>query len=180
MSSELLQRISHRLRALDIKQTPRTLRISLANQSLALLRQDGPAQSFLVSTGRKPPSCQEGSGGTPHGLHRIARKIGDGARLGEVFKGRRSIGKTYEELPPEKRARNLVTTRILWLAGLEPGLNAGPGRDSYERYIYIHGTNREDKIGQPASGGCIQLRNREMVALYDAVEVGDLVLIEDA
>lgn len=180
MSSELLQRISHKLEALDIKQTARAIHISVERKSLALFENGKAVLTFPVSTSAKPSSCLQDSLGTPTGLHRIAQKIGDGARIGEIFKGRRSIGKTYDKLDPDEQVDNLVVTRILWLAGLEPGRNAGPGRDSFERYIYIHGTNHEDKIGQPASGGCIQLRNREMIALFDAVQEGDLVLIEEA
>lgn len=73
--------------------------------------------------------------------------------------------------------RNLITTRILRLRGLETGYNAGQGCDSYERYVYIHGTNHEDRIGEPFSGGCVELRNAEMLELFDAVREGDLVWI---
>lgn len=177
MSLELLQPLTHKLTSLDIKQTARLLLVSIAQQRLELLRDGASIRRFEISTSRNPPSCLENSFGTPDGLHRIARKIGDPEPLGTVFKGRVSIGKRYCELSPEEQAPHLVTTRILWLEGLEPGHNQGPGRDSFRRYIYFHGTNHEESIGQPASGGCVQLRNAEMVELYEAVEEGDLVYI---
>lgn len=172
-----MQPITHKLEELDIKQTPRVLIVSVASQSLELLQNGHAVRRFEISTSSNPPSCLENSFGTPLGLHRVAQKIGDGAPLGVVFKGRVPVGKRHFELSLEEQRPNLVTTRILWLEGLEPGSNQGSGRDSYHRYIYIHGTNHEDKIGQPASGGCVQLRNLDMVELYDSVEPGDLVYI---
>lgn len=177
MSSELLQPLSHKLEALKIKQTARVLLISLAKQTLILHEDDSPAGEFVISTSSRPPSCRENSFGTPTGLHRIAQKIGDGAPLGEVFKGRAAIGKPYWELSEEEQTPNLITSRILWLEGLEPGYNRGDGIDSFDRYIYIHGTNHEDRLGQPASGGCVQLGNEDMIRLFDLVEIGDLVYL---
>ena len=95
--------------------------------------------------------------------------------LGEVFKGRVSIGKRYQDLDPSNQKPNLITTRILWLEGLEPGFNKGEDRDSYSMFIYIHGTNHENRIGRPASGGCIQLSNIDTLTLYNSVEAGDHV-----
>ncbi len=172
-----MQPFTHTLEVLDIKQTPRFLMVSIAAQSLELSLADGSIRRFAISTAALPPSCIENSQGTPTGLHRIARKIGDGAPTGTVFRGRVSIGKRFDELSAEERAPNLVTTRILWLEGLEPGHNQGEGRDSFQRYIYIHGTNHEERIGTPSSGGCVLLRNAEMIELYDLVNEGDLVFI---
>lgn len=177
MSSDLLQPITHKLDALKIKQTPRVLLVSIERQELVLLNDDREIRRFQVSTSSNAPSCRANSFGTPTGLHQIAEKIGDGAQAGEVFRGRVSIGQRFDELREQERRPNLITSRILWLQGLEPGHNAGEGVDSYDRYIYIHGTNHEDKIGQPASGGCVQLRNHDMIELFDAVQVGDLVNI---
>jgi len=178
MTLDLLQPYTHKLAERDIKPTSRVILVSIAEQQLYLFENTEIIKSFSVSTGIKPPSNTKDSGGTPKGLHRIARKIGDGAPLGEVFKGRKSIGKRYWELSEEQQAPNLVATRILWLEGLEPGYNQGKGCDSFERYIYIHGTNHEDKIGQPASGGCIVLSNKEAIELFDAADEGDLVWIQ--
>ncbi|MDQ8179127.1 L,D-transpeptidase [Pelagicoccus sp. SDUM812005] len=177
MSSDLLQPTTHKLRSLEIKQTARFLLVSIERQTLELHQNGQRIRSFDISTSSNPPSCLENSFGTPTGLHRIAQKIGADARLGAVFKGRVDIGKRYWELEEEEQKPNLVTTRILWLEGLEPGHNQGGNRDSHARYIYIHGTNHEDRIGSPASGGCVQLRNAEMIELYDAVSAGDQVYI---
>jgi len=111
------------------------------------------------------------------GLHCIQEKIGEGSRVGTVFKGRVPIAKQYAELDPNEQEANLVTSRILWLSGLEPGYNQGDSHDSHDRYIYFHGTNHEDKIGQPSSGGCIQLLNTEMIELFDLTTEGDHVYI---
>jgi len=136
-------------------------------------------KSHIISTSRRPPSNQKDSLGTPRGLHHIAEKIGAGAPPGTVFKGRVNLGRHFNELSDEANARNLITTRILWLRGLEPGVNAGGEVDTYERYVYIHGTNHEDRLGSPFSGGCIEMNNLEIAALFEEVRTGDLVWIED-
>ena len=132
---------------------------------------------FSISTSKNPPSCIENSFGTPLGLHKLADKIGDGEPVDMVFKGRVPTGKLYSEFSEEEQQRNLITTRIIRLCGLEPGHNSGKGCDSYERYIYIHGTNHENRIGAPFSGGCIEMLNTEIIELFDRVEEGDLVSI---
>jgi len=178
MSLDLNQPYTHKIQALKIKPSARRLLVSIADQKTELVENDSPIRNFSVSTSLKPPSNQQDSEGTPSGLHRIAEKIGTDAPIGEVFKGRVSIGKRYHQLSAEEQRPNLITTRILWLEGLEPGINQGDNCDSYQRYIYFHGTNHEDKIGQPSSGGCIQLLNQEMTELFDLIEIGDHVFIE--
>jgi len=135
--------------------------------------------TYVVSTGKNPPSCVEGSNGTPLGLHFVCEKIGEGEPLDTVFVARKSIGKTWRDLKAEGEdpAKARVTTRILRLRGLEDGVNSGGNVDSYNRFIYIHGTVFEDKIGQPTSSGCVTLLNADMLNLYDAVPEGALVYI---
>ncbi|MEM9159164.1 MAG: L,D-transpeptidase [Verrucomicrobiota bacterium] len=178
MSSILMQPYTDKRRGLKIKPANRVLLVSIEKQTLTVHEDGQPTAHYSVSTSLKPPSCKENSFGTPTGLHRIAQKIGENAPLGTVFKGRVEIGKTYRELSDEEQEANLITTRILWLEGLERGHNHGPGRDSHDRYIYFHGTNHEDKIGQPSSGGCIQLANEEIIHLFDLVDEGDHVYIQ--
>ena len=115
-----------------------------------------------------------GSNCTPLGLHRIAEKIGEGCPVGTVFEGRRAVGFTWEGRPQAP-----ITTRILWLEGLEPGFNCGGNVDSHARYIYIHGTGDELTLGQPASHGCIHLAADDLVPLYDVLPVGTLVWISE-
>lgn len=164
---------------LGIKPAARVLLVRISTQTLQLFERGELVRAWPVSTSLKPPSNVKDSLGTPRGLHEIAERIGGGIPPGIVFRHRVSTGLHFTELSAEENERNLITSRILWLRGLEPGVNAGGNVDSYERYVYIHGTNHEDRIGQPASGGCVLLANVEMVALYDTVRVGDWVLIID-
>jgi len=96
-----------------------------------------------------------------------------------VFEARQPIGKTWQEVEVAKNARNLITTRIMRLRGLEPGHNAGPGRDSYNRYIYLHGTNYPEKLGTPVSAGCVLLSDEDVSELFENVPEGSLVWIEE-
>lgn len=144
---------------------------------MALIEANKVLACYTISTSQKTPCCVADSNGTPTGLHVIADKIGAGQPAGMVFKGRVPTGKLFHECNSEEAERNLITTRILRLRGMEPGKNAGPGCDSYDRYIYIHGTNHEQRIGQPFSGGCVEMRNAEVIELFDQVNAGDLVWI---
>lgn len=114
----------------------------------------------------------EGSNQTPLGLHRIAQKIGDGLRGGTVFKARRPVGHMDDGFPASS-----ITTRILWLEGLEEGFNRGGNVDSFRRYIYIHGTGDQPSLGQPASHGCIHLSDVDLVEACEHIPVGTLVWI---
>lgn len=153
------------------------LLVSIAEQAMARIEGETIVERFAVSTSKNPPSCRADSFGTPTGLHYIADKIGKDAPSGTVFRGRVSTGELFSEVPAEAAAANLITSRILRLRGLQPGINSGPGCDSYDRYIYIHGTNHEDRIGQPFSGGCVELANEDVIHLFDRIRTGDLVWI---
>ena len=136
-------------------------------------------KSHVVSTSLRPPSNVKDSLGTPRGLHEIAEKFGAGVPPGIVFKGRVSTGWHFHEFDAATQARNLITTRILWLRGLEPRVNAGGNVDTYGRYVYIHGTNHEERLGTPFSEGCIEMNNLEIIGLFDEVRPGDQVWVED-
>jgi len=156
------------------------LLVDVSEQSLTLLRGGAPLARWPVSTSRHGTGNREHSQRTPLGVHRVARKIGDGAPLGALFRARRDTGRVVEILTDDRAADDdYVTTRILWLEGLEPGVNRGPGIDSFARYIYIHGTAEEGRIGRPASHGCVRMRNADVVELFDRVEVGALVVIRE-
>jgi lipoprotein-anchoring transpeptidase ErfK/SrfK len=129
--------------------------------------------SYPVSTSKYGIGNQARSNKTPLGLHRIEEKIGANAPAGMIFKARQSTGKIAEI--NQAGAGDLVTTRIMWLKGLEPNKNQGAGIDSYQRYVYIHGTVEENKIGQPASHGCIRMNNLDVIGLFDQVKEGTLV-----
>ncbi len=134
-------------------------------------------KAYIVSTSKKPSSNIKGSLGTPTGLHEIAERIGGGQPSGMVYKSRIPTGQHFSEVPGYEDETNLITSRILWLRGMEPGVNSGGNVDTYERYVYIHATNHESKIGEPLSSGCVLMRNLDMIELYDQMRVGDQVLI---
>ena len=131
-----------------------------------------------MSSSKRPPSCLENSLGTPWGLHKVCEKIGGGEPLGTVFKGRKSIGRTFWECEEEERKKNLITSRILRLLGLEKGVNSGNPVDTFNRYVYIHGTNWEENLGNPSSSGCLQVGNEEVIELFDSVVEGCHLFIE--
>ena len=169
--NDVLERIKQKCDALGLKPTSRLIAVSIAQQLLGFYRDGCLVRSHVISTSLRPPSNVKDSLGTPRGLHEIGEKFGAGQPPGIVFKGRVAIGKHFSELGAEEQARNLITTRILWLRGLEPGVNRGGDVDTYDRYIYIHGTNHESLIGTPASHGCIRMRNIDIIELFDAVGV---------
>ncbi len=137
-------------------------------------------KSYTISTSKCPPSNVKNSLGTPRGLHEIAERIGAGQPPGMVFKSRVPTGKHFSEIQAvDSDNSNLITTRVLWLRGLEPGVNRGGDVDTYERYVYIHGTNHEERLGEPLSAGCVLMRNLDIIELYDEVRTGDLVWITD-
>jgi len=135
-------------------------------------------RQYPVSTATNGAGEQNGSYCTPRGRHRIAEKIGAGAALYAAFRARVPTGEIWTPaLDAEDPGRDWILTRILWLEGLEPGRNKGGSVDSHARYIYIHGTNEEHRIGTPASHGCIRMRNADVAELFDLVEVGTEVRI---
>jgi len=130
---------------------------------------------YPVSTSKYGIGNQAGSNKTPLGLHQIKKKIGDGAPQGMIFKARQQTGRIANI---NAEIGDFVTTRIMWLSGLEPGKNSGRRIDSYKRYIYIHGTAEENKIGQTASHGCVRMYNSDVIDLFDRVTEGTEVYIK--
>ena len=145
------------------------INISVKKQELTLKLGRKKLAAYPVSTSRFGLGSKEGSLKTPTGKFRIAEKIGDGMPLGTVFKSRKPVKATKKMV----RDDDLVMTRILWLDGMEPA-NA----NTYERFIYIHGTNHEGQIGEAASHGCIRMRNRDLLELFDRVGVDTPVIIK--
>ncbi len=173
---ELVTRACARL---GIKPADRILIVRISSQTMQFVRGGTLVKTYVISTSRRPPSNIKDSLGTPRGLHEIAERLGAGLPPGMVFKARVPTGRHFSELPAAETEPNLITSRILWLRGLEPGVNLGGDVDTYARYIYIHGTNHEDKLGTPLSAGCVLMRNLEIIDLYEEVRVGDRVLIVD-
>ncbi len=165
---------------LGFKPADRLLLVRIATQTMQFFRRGELVRSFVVSTSRRPPSNVKDSLGTPRGWHEIAERIGGEQPLGMVFKGRVPTGRHFSEYGSDEAAPGaLITSRILRLRGLEPGVNRGGDVDTFDRYVYIHGTNHEDKIGTPQSAGCVLLRNLDIVHLYEKVRAGDIVWITD-
>jgi|TARA_B110000037_G_scaffold161873_1_gene182844 phosphoserine phosphatase len=145
------------------------LEVSMDSQSLDLYVNNEPARTFKISTSEKGMGFAEGSFRTPTGRFVISEKVGEGEPLYTKFKARVPIGVWDQK---EKADDDLILTRILRMGGIDP-----ENANTLERYIYIHGTNREDLIGIPSSHGCIRMSNRDMVELFDAVETGSEVAI---
>ncbi len=138
--------------------------ISIRDQKMMIVKDGVPVKSYPVSTSKFGLGDKPGSKYTPLGTMRIARKIGDGAPSGAVFKSRRRTG---EILRPNSPGRDPIVSRIIWLKGMEK-----KNRNAYRRYIYIHGTPEEWRIGSPASYGCIRMKSRHIIDLYRRIGVG--------
>lgn len=132
---------------------------------------------FPCSTAERGTGSRENSYMTPLGWHYVDERFGDDAPLGAIFKSRIYQNEIWS--PGDKTQKDLVLTRIMWLRGMEYGKNAGPGIDSHDRYIYIHGTPAEDKIGTPASHGCIRLKNHDVIEVFNKTKAGTRVLITE-
>ncbi len=131
--------------------------------------------SYPISTAANGVGNRMDSFKTPFGIHRIRQKIGGGEPCGMVFESREPIGKIARSL--DNRDKDEITSRILWLDGLEQGINHGGVYDTFDRFIYIHGTSDEKRIGEPVSAGCIRMKNDDIIELFDEVLVDDIVLI---
>jgi lipoprotein-anchoring transpeptidase ErfK/SrfK len=158
---------------------PVTLSISLAAQTLALTRGGALEKTYAVSTSKHGAGEMHGSFKTPRGRHVVRAKIGVGAPLNAVFRGRRPTGEIYSPaLAAAHPDRDWILTRILWLSGTEIGRNRLGRVDTMRRYIYIHGMPDTEPLGVPGSIGCIRMANGDVVELFDLVEVGTVVDIE--
>ena len=152
--------------------------VDISEQRLYLYNNDNLVQSFPVSTSKYGEGQIENSFKTPLGLHEIKEKIGDKAPINTIFTARENTKKRAEILINSNDTEDdFVTSRILWLDGLENGINRGVGVDSYSGYIYIHGTHEEGLIGQKASHGCIRMFNNDVIELFDMVSEGTKVQI---
>jgi len=152
------------------------LHVNVAGHRMQLIRRGSVECEYPVSTSSFGMGGREGSRQTPPGIHRIFAKMGAGSPLHAIFRDRIDTGELWT---PGTAGENLVLTRILRLEGLEEGVNRGPGIDSFDRCIYIHGTNKEDRVGTPLSHGCVVMKNRDITELFDRVEEGMLVIIDN-
>jgi hypothetical protein len=175
----LRQELGESLAARGLPSSEHCIVVSIDQQKLWFFAGEA-AREYVVSTARAGVGCVADSLRTPLGLHRVAEKVGDAAPKGMVFKARVPTGRIWTEGPaPED---NLITTRILWLEGLEPGKNAGhdaAGRlvDTKARFVYLHGTNQASRLGTPNSHGCVLLSDDDILDLFDRAPVGTPVYL---
>ncbi len=157
------------------------IEISLAGQYLDLFAEDGARiRRYAVSTAANGAGEQVDSGCTPRGRHYVRARIGAGAPLGAVFRGRRATGELCTQaFAAAHPGRDWILTRILWLCGCEPGRNRLGKVDSMRRYIYIHGTPDDQPMGEARSHGCIRMRNAEVAELFELVPAGTIVEIRE-
>lgn len=148
----------------------KNIHISIRDQRLTLKEGETLVRTYPVSTSRFGIGTEEDSMKTPIGRFRVAEKIGDGLPSDTVFQSRVPL-KADDPLPPTEDS---VMSRILWLDGLDEH-NA----NTRDRFIYIHGTKHEDKIGNPASHGCVRMRNADVIELFHLVDEGAPVVIEE-
>lgn len=156
----------------------RYIAICITKQTLDIIDNKKVVNSYPVSTAKNGTGERMGSECTPRGWHKIRARIGDEQPLNSVFVGRRATGEIYTpELSQQYPDRDWVLTRILWLGGLETGVNRYGQVDSAWRYIYIHGCPDHLMQGKPESHGCIRMRNTDVLDLFYKVKAGEMVLI---
>jgi len=149
--------------------------ISISKQQLYHHRKSGVCYTYPISTASKGAGNRNGSLQTPLGKHRIANKIGANKTIFTAFKGRQDV--CIYDPATDNPNQDWILTRILWLEGCETGKNRRGQVDTHARYIYIHGTHEEEKIGSPASHGCIRMLNHDIIELFKHVHCGERVCI---
>lgn len=156
-----------------------TIEIDISKQRLFLLDNMEIVRSYPISSSKYGEGSTQNSFKTPLGNHVIKEMIGNNAIKNTIFTSRINTKRQAEIIHDEAKSDNdYVTTRIMWLDGQEEGKNKGKGVDSYQRYIYIHGTHEEGLIGQKASHGCIRMFNSDVIELFNDVKKGTKVYIK--
>jgi lipoprotein-anchoring transpeptidase ErfK/SrfK len=151
------------------KDTRNKMIVSVRDQKMLLVRDGAPVKTYPISTSKFGVGDRPNSNCTPLGHLQVAKKIGDSAPMGSVFKNRRPTG---EVLKPNAPGRDPVVTRILWLSGAE-----SRNQNTFRRTIYIHGTPEERRLGSPASYGCIRMGSKDVADLYNRIGTGADVFI---
>ena len=164
--------------SLNYKDLDSLIVVNIKSQELLLLKNGEVKAKYIISTSVYGTGSRVNSFKTPLGKHIISEKIGHELPKGAILKGRKWTGAIANIIKePIDTKFDVVTSRILWLSGLEKGKNLGPGVDSKSRYIYIHGTAEEGLIGKPASDGCVRMYNSDVISLFDRVDVNTEVWI---
>ncbi len=152
--------------------------VGIKRQKLHLFKDGKLVESYDVSTSKNGAGTQEGSEMTPVGLHQLYRKYGEDVPEAGILRGKRFTGAIAEVVQDSvSTGKDDITSRVITMKGLEEGINLGGNIDSYDRKIYIHGTAEEGLIGQPASHGCIRMRNKDIIKMFDQVDTGMYLVI---
>jgi lipoprotein-anchoring transpeptidase ErfK/SrfK len=152
--------------------------VAAKRQKMYLIENGDIISSYSISTAKNGIGSKVGSKKTPEGLHRIAEKVGEGIPQNTIIRQKVATDEKAEiVLTPKWTNLDLITTRVFHLTGMENGKNAGEGCDSYKRGIFIHGTHEEGLLGKPASKGCVRMANKDVIELFENVEVGTFVVI---
>lgn len=167
---------------LGVKPTENILIVDTKQQTLAIMQNNNIKKTYTISTGTRGVGQRINSFRTPQGLHRINEKIGNGVPRYGIFHRRQYIGSAWKPQKRQAHKKDYISTRILRLEGLQPGLNKGKDRlgriiDSETRAVYIHGTTMEWKLGQPSTKGCVHMSADDVIKLYNEVPEGTLVWI---
>ncbi len=154
------------------------IEISISKQELYLFDSGNIIKTYKISSSKYGEGSKINSFKTPLGKHEVKKLIGHNEE-----KGMRFIGRTPSQIHPIYSSEqvyaleDVVQSRIIWLSGMEEGVNKGPGVDSYGRFIYIHGTPEEWLLGQKASKGCIRMSNNDVIELFALLDGGEIVMI---
>jgi lipoprotein-anchoring transpeptidase ErfK/SrfK len=175
------EKVQEHITSLGIQPTQHIIMVDTRKQTLALLHQGQIKKTYTISTSKRGIGQKINTFKTPQGLHRINEKIGDGVPHYGIFHRRQYIG-TWRRQPRHAHRKDYVSTRILRLEGLQPGLNKGLDKwgrviDSETRAIYIHGTTMEWKLGTPSTKGCVHMSAEDVVKLFESIPTGTLVWI---
>ncbi len=152
------------------------IKVIISEQKLYHRRKTGVVRVYPVSTAIQGAGNIYGSYQTPLGKHAIKYKIGEGEQPWTVFVARQAAGVFRQS--DKKQRKDWILSRILWLEGKQTGINKRGKKDTFRRYIYIHGTDEENKIGTPASHGCIRMKNEDIIDLFEHVSCGESVIIK--
>ncbi len=156
------------------------IEISISDQKLWLKEEEKILAEYLVSTAKNGSGEIMHSECTPRGVHEVVELFGADQARNTVFVGREKTGEIYTPSLKQKHPdRDWILTRIIRLAGCEPGKNQGEELDTYNRYIYIHGSPDDVEMGKPGSHGCVRMKNEEVIELFDQITIGTKVIIKE-
>lgn len=156
------------------------LEVDIGQQQMRVWQDQQLIKNYVISTAVNGAGEEHGSGCTPRGWHQVRALIGRGQALNTVYVARRPTGEIYSAaLRADHPERDWILSRILWLSGLEKGLNRMGNVDTMQRLIYIHGAPDDEAFGEPVSHGCVRMKNNDIMELFDMVSAGTRVLIHE-